>query len=95
MAHQARPVVLIGQEGVSATIVDEIRKQLLHHELIKVKWASLSKEDGNKKDQARLLAETVGAHFIQLIGQNVLLYRQRDPARPDSDKQPLIKLPLG
>ncbi|MBW1974137.1 MAG: ribosome assembly RNA-binding protein YhbY [Deltaproteobacteria bacterium] len=77
-AHHLRPVVQIGHSGVTDDVIAEIRRQLLIHELIKVKWASLTKEDGNKKEQARDLAERVGAHFISLIGQVVVLYRRRE-----------------
>lgn len=93
LAHSRKPVVHIGQEGISARLVGEIRKQLILHELVKVKWTSLSKEHGGKKDQARELAATVGAHFVQLLGQNVLLYRRLDPSVPAFKGYGPIQLP--
>jgi RNA-binding protein len=83
LAHHLKPVIRVGQEGVNPSIVGEIRKQLLAHELIKVKWSSLSKEEGNKKEQAEQLAARIGAHYVHLIGQTVLLYRE-----PESDYLP-------
>ncbi len=76
-AHHLKPIVHIGQNGITEQIIKEIRRQLFIHELIKIKWSSLSKEDGNKKEQAKELAKRVGAHFIKLIGQNVILYNKR------------------
>jgi len=76
LAHHLKPVVRIGQEGVTESIIGEIRQQLLSHELIKVKWSGLSKQEGNKKQQAEKFAEKAGAHFVHLIGQTVLLYRE-------------------
>jgi len=76
LAHGLKPVARIGQEGPTDRIRGEIRRQLLVHELVKVKWSGLSKEDGNKKEQSRRLARWIGAHFIHLIGQNLILFRQ-------------------
>ncbi len=93
LAHGLRPVVRIGQEGVTPAVVSEIRKQLLHHELIKVKWAGLSSEDGPKKTQARELARLVGAHFVQLLGRIVVLYRAPDAGALEDGRTPKIQLP--
>ncbi|MEJ5364442.1 MAG: YhbY family RNA-binding protein [Desulfosoma sp.] len=93
LAHKLDPVVHIGQEGVTAAVVSEIRKQLLNHELIKVKWLGLSGEDGPKKVQARDLARTVGAHFVQLVGHMVVLYRAPDAGALEEGRAPKIPLP--
>ena len=79
LAHHLKPTARIGQEGVTDAVVAELRKQLLSHELIKVKWSGLSREEGNKKEQAAALAQRVGAHLVHLIGQAVVLYREPDP----------------
>lgn len=93
LAHPLKPVVRIGQEGITGSVIGEIRHQLLCHELIKVKWASLSKQEGKKKVQAEELAERVGAHYIHLIGQTVLLYREPEPQYLTPPKIKQIKLP--
>lgn len=93
LAHKLNPVVRIGQEGVTAAVISEIRKQLLHHELIKVKWLGLSGEDSPKKEQAADLARAVGAHFIQLVGQVVVLYRAPDAGALAEGRSPKILLP--
>nr|WP_212636842.1 YhbY family RNA-binding protein [Desulfacinum hydrothermale] len=93
LAHKLRPVARIGQEGITPGVISEIRKQLLHHELIKVKWADLSSEEGPKKEQARQLARRVGAHFVQLLGHNVVLYRAPDAGAMEDGRAPKIRLP--
>lgn len=93
LAHSLKPTVQIGQDGVTDRVVGEIRRQLLLHELIKVKWSGILEEEGSKKDRARELAERAGAHFVTLIGQNVVMYRAapREDALPQG-RQP-IRLP--
>lgn len=94
LAHHLKPVVRIGQEGVTEAAIGEIRKQLLAHELIKVKWASLSKEEGRKTLQARELAAGVGAHYVHLIGQIVILYRELEPKYRNARRSGCIQLPF-
>ena len=93
LAHALTPVVRIGQEGVTAPVVSEIRKQLLNHELIKVKWLGLSGDDEPKKEEALALARTVGAHFVQLVGHVVVLYRAPDAGALEEGRAAKITLP--
>lgn len=93
LAHHLKPVVRIGQEGSTESVIGEIRQQLLSHELIKVKWSSLSKQGGKKRQQAEELAEKIGAHYVHLIGQTVLLYREPEPQYLTRQKTKLIQLP--
>jgi RNA-binding protein len=92
-AHELKSSVRIGQEGVTGAVVGEIRKQLLLHELIKVKWSGLSREEGKKKDQAEALAEKIGAHYIHLVGHNLILYREVEPEYVSPPRAKKIELP--
>ena len=38
-AHDLKPVVMIGQKGVTDSVIEEIKTSIDHHELIKVKIA--------------------------------------------------------
>jgi len=93
LAHPLKPAVQIGQEGATHSVIGEIRQQLLSHELIKVKWSSLSKQGGKKRQQAEELAEKIGAHFVHLIGRTVLLYREPEPQYLTRRRAKLIQLP--
>lgn len=93
LAHHLKPVIRIGQEGVTASIIGEIRQQLLAHELIKLRWSSLSKEDGNKREQAERLAARIGAHYVHLIGHTLLLYREPENEHLSAQQAKRIHLP--
>ena len=93
MAHELKSSVRIGQEGATDAVIGEIRKQLLLHELIKVKWSGLSKEAGNKREQAEALAEKIGAHYVHLIGHSLILYRESEPEYLSPQRTKRIELP--
>jgi len=71
-AHTLKPVVTIGQSGLTAPVLAEIELALDHHELIKVKIRA-------ERDSRKLISEQIhnetGAEIIQSIGQIVVIYR--------------------
>ena len=82
LAHGLKPVVQIGQWGLTDTVVEQIRVQLLAHELIKVRL----REPDDKKALAEEMAQRTGAELCGLVGHTAILYRPH----PD---EPQIKLP--
>ena len=81
LAHPLEPVVRVGKAGVSDAVVEETKKSLLAHELIKVRI------DGDgRKDLAASLAELTDAQVAGIIGKTAILYRARE-------EKPRIKLP--
>lgn len=87
-AHALNPVVLIGQQGLKPTTLEEINIALDHHQLIKVK---LSVGDRELRDE---LIEEVLTHsqalLIQRVGNVAVLYR-RNKERPDLLKADFIE----
>jgi RNA-binding protein len=79
-AHGLRPVVHVGEGGLSEGVVRAVEQALLDHELIKVRLH----EPDDKKALARALAEGVHAHLCGLVGHTVILYRPH-PEKPRSD----------
>ena len=73
-AHALKPVVIVADRGLDDTVVEETRRALEHHELIKVR---IRRERGERQMLAASLCETIGAALIQSIGQVVCLYRPR------------------
>ena len=71
-AHSLKPVVMIGQSGLTAGVLAELDQALNTHELLKVKIRA--ERDERKSINAQLCAET-GAELIQSIGQIAVLYR--------------------
>ncbi|MAL97246.1 ribosome assembly RNA-binding protein YhbY [Hydrocarboniclastica marina] len=78
IAHHLKPVVTLGDKGLSEGVRDEIERALNDHELIKVKVAGGEKEA--RTEQADALCQATGAELVQLIGRvAVLLRRSRKP----------------
>ena len=71
-AHTLKPVVMIGQSGLTAAVLAEIELALNNHELIKVKIRA-------ERDERKLISEKIcadtGAELIQTIGQIAVIYR--------------------
>jgi len=71
-AHTLKPVVIIGQSGLTDAVLAEVELALNSHELIKVKIRA-------ERDERKLISEkicgTTGAELIQSIGQIVVIYR--------------------
>ncbi|MCE9686381.1 MULTISPECIES: ribosome assembly RNA-binding protein YhbY [Shewanella] len=74
LAHNLKPVVLLGANGLTEGVLAEIDSALTHHELIKVKVASSDREMKNAIVDA-IVRETQAAK-VQLIGHVLVLYRQ-------------------
>ncbi|MGH6644385.1 MAG: ribosome assembly RNA-binding protein YhbY, partial [Bradyrhizobium sp.] len=84
-AHGLRPVVLLGNAGLSAPVMKEIDRALAAHELIKVKVP------GDERDEREALfssvAEALSAARVQSIGKVLVLYRPT-PDEPEQAPAP-------
>ena len=74
-AHSLKPVVLIGKEGLSDSVVAAVDSALSTHELIKVKLLQNCLDD--KTEVANALSERLVAGLVQRIGKTIVLYRER------------------
>ena len=79
--HAMKPLILVGDAGLSESVLAEYESTLLHHELIKVK---IRAEDRASRDEmiARLCTEH-GAELIQRIGNVALIYRANPEKKPE------------
>ena len=71
-AHSLKPVVMIGQLGLTEPVLAEIEIALNAHELIKIKVRA---EREQRKDYAEKICTQTGAELIQSIGQIIVIYR--------------------
>ncbi|MCP4994334.1 MAG: ribosome assembly RNA-binding protein YhbY [Gammaproteobacteria bacterium] len=79
LVHHLKPVVIIGQKGLSENVLNEIDIALDSHELIKIK---LSGGDRNeRRAMIESICEQTDAEFIHSIGHIAALYR-RHPKKP-------------
>ena len=73
-AHLLKPVLIIGQAGLTESVLKELEITLDTHELIKIKIRA-EKEDRNKiRDQ---IIEESKAELVQSIGQIIVIYRKK------------------
>ena len=79
MAHSLKPVVMLGQHGLTEGVLAEIDAALAHHELIKVRVAGEDRETKQLIAQA-ILRET-GAVQIQMMGNMLTLFRQAQESK--------------
>lgn len=77
LAHHRKPVVLVGQNGLSDGVIQEAERALNDHELIKVKMRGAD----DLEEDAGELAKRTGAELIAVRGTIVILYK-RHPEKP-------------
>jgi RNA-binding protein len=78
-AHSLEPVVVVGKEGLSETVVDAVQAALLSHELIKVRVLESSPVE--RKEVSERLPAVVKAQLAGLVGRVLILYK-RHPQKP-------------
>jgi RNA-binding protein len=84
-AHSLEPVILVGKQGISDSLIKMTNTALNDHELIKIKFVDL-------KDKKKILIEEIGnrtgSQVVGIIGHITILFRQH----ADKEKRK-IKLP--
>lgn len=83
LAHHLKPVVMVGDAGVTAAVFDEIKLALGRHELIKIKLRVGDR--GKRRDALENICDQVSAEAVQEIGQIAVLFK---PA-----EEPKISIP--
>ena len=75
LGHHLSPVLQIGHEGLTDSLVAQANTQLDAHELIKVKVGESSPLP--RHDAASQLASATRSELAQVLGRTFLLYRAR------------------
>ena len=74
LCHTLKPVISVGQKGLSDALLAELDAALTHHELVKVK---IGAEDRDARDALGVdLAARTGAEMVQKVGHVVCLFRR-------------------
>lgn len=73
-ANQIKPIFQVGKTGVNENMVTQITDALEKRELLKVSILQNCLED--KTIVAEQLAEGTGAEIVQIIGNNIVLYKE-------------------
>jgi RNA-binding protein len=71
--HDLKPVILMGQKGLTDALLAELDVALTHHELVKIKLAVEDRE--LRKQLVTELCQRSGAEEVQVIGKTLSVYR--------------------
>ena len=86
-AHHLGPLVHVGHQGLTETLLRSVDDALRTHLLVKVALAKTT--DVKPKDAAHQLAEQLGAEVVQTIGRTCTLFRDNpDLKRKKGDPPP-------
>ena len=83
-AHHLKPIVWVGQHGITDSLINEIEQALERHELIKIKLRLGERED--RDEGINEICEKTNAENIQRVGNILTIYKR-------NQKKPVIKLP--
>ncbi|HFE32794.1 MAG TPA: ribosome assembly RNA-binding protein YhbY [Gammaproteobacteria bacterium] len=83
LAHKLKPVVMIGNAGLSEGVIGEIDGSLAHHELIKVRLGGMERDDRSAAIDE--ICQKTACELVGSIGHIGIFYR--------TSEQKLIALP--
>jgi RNA-binding protein len=72
-AHRLKPVVMIGQHGLTDSVLAEMDLALNAHELIKVRVRGVGKSE--RAEQSTQIERQLNAQVVHQIGGIIVLYR--------------------
>jgi len=97
-AHALKPIVIIGNAGLTPAVLDEIERSLKSHDLLKIRVMN----DDRDAREAMLeeICETLKAGPVQHIGKMLVVYRPLEipiakPPKRRQGKTVLSKKQLG
>ena len=85
IAHGLKPVVFIGQKGLTDALIRSTEEAFDSHELIKIKFIDF-KEKKQKTETARALKLRTGSYLAGIIGHIAIFYRPH----PDLEQQKIV-----
>ena len=81
LVHGMKPLVFVGQKGLSPAVTKAVDESLEKHELIKVKFIDF-KEKSQKEEIAGAIEKETASELVGMIGHMAIFYRrQRDPEK--------------
>ena len=79
LAHALKPVVFVGQKGITNALIQSVGEAFQRHELIKVKFIDF-KEKEQKKEIAAAIEIKTDSQMAGMIGHIAIFYKKnRDP----------------
>ncbi len=84
-AHEIKPVVMIGRNGMSDAIIKAVNEAVEIHELIKVKFIDFKE---SRFDLAKIIAEKTDSTLVRVVGNIAIYYRMHEEKEKRSYKIP-------
>ena len=81
LGHQLKPLIMVGDAGLSESLLAEYESTLDHHELIKVRVRVGDREA--RDESISKLCDDSSAQLVQRIGNVALLYRPNLRKKPE------------
>ena len=86
LAHHMKPVVLVGSDGVTDSLLESVAEAFNTREVLKVKLQESAPIDASDAAD-QIAARLEGVHPVQMIGRTAVLYRPH-PESPEIDLVP-------
>jgi RNA-binding protein len=74
-ANQISPILNIGKNGVTDTLIEELSKQIKANRLVKIRVLKSAEEGKDVKAIAEEIADATRSTLIEVRGRTVVLYR--------------------
>ena len=74
-AHQINPILNIGKNGVTDSLIEELNKQIKANRLVKVRILKSAEEEKDLNAIAEEISEATRSTLIEVRGRTVVLYR--------------------
>jgi RNA-binding protein len=84
LAHALKPVVMIGDKGLTDAVMEEIKIALDAHELIKINVRS-EERDERQKMIDKIISKTQSAK-VQTIGSKLVIFKRSKEAKIEIPK---------
>ena len=76
--------IKVGKDGLTPTLLTEIRRQLAAHELVKLRYVGTGRDE--RAAMSLKLGEETGSHFVGSVGQTAAnVPSERKTSRPPWD----------
>ncbi len=79
LAHHRKPVVHVGNAGVTPAVIREIELALGRHELIKIRLPGVERE--TRAEMLNKICAAAAAEAVQEIGRVAVIYRPAEKPR--------------
>lgn len=90
LAHDLKPVVMIGQRLLTDAVLAEFENSINHHELIKIKFSNEGETSAERTEFRKAICQAIcdqfkGVTLIRITGNTAVFYKP-SPARKTEEK---------